>query len=229
MSESGFKRLWSFAATILLSLTTSGGLSGCAAKSPVTIDKSLPQVTFAGFDPAKKNRATDEDIEAYTEWLFSCTATFDYDTLASDDTAGGATCELKITGVHLKLALPITMHLPKKVSALLKKHEDGHVQICSLAYGRADKAAYDAARRVVGRVFSGNGATLAEAREMALRQPEKIIAIDFQDAVSVICDQASAKYDEYCRRDEADPKIDCSGLARAAYENIDSIKSVPIK
>jgi hypothetical protein len=216
-----------FACALIASLTVI--VSACSGKAPVDIQKSLPQVGAADFDPAKRSKRVDEDLEGYTEWLFSCTAKFDYDTVASDDTAGGATCELKIKAVHLKLALPITVHIPKNVDPAVKKHENGHVQICSLTYGRADKAAYDAASQVIGQTYSGNGATLAEAREMALRQPEKIIAIDFQDEVSVICDQASAKYEEFCRRDEGDPNIDCAKLARQAYAEIDSIKSVPIK
>ena len=202
-----------------------------ADEQSVTVEKDVPHVetkvmVAPPFPRSKKSPAPAQDVEAYTQWLYSCRASFQTEAVHSDDTDGGATVGLKIKAVTIKLALPITVYLPPKAAEPLKEHEDGHVQICSLAYGLADQAALEAGRSVIGKTYEGMGKNLEEAKIMALSQPEKVIAASYQEAVADICNQASEKYDDYCQRYSTDLSKSRMELAQSAYQNI---VDIPIK
>ncbi|MBU6451401.1 MAG: hypothetical protein KGS72_06465 [Cyanobacteria bacterium REEB67] len=189
---------------------------------PVVTEKKTEHPPFLG--PGKQSIW--QDVEAYTEWLYSCRTIFETETVHSDDTSGGATVGLKVKGVTIKLSLPISVYLPAKARPELKEHEDGHVLICSLVYRNAYRAAREAGLLIVGKTYEGMGKNLDEARAVALSQPEKIIAAAYQEAVADVCGQASEKYDEYCHRYTGDLKKSRSELAKSAYK---TISDIPIK
>jgi hypothetical protein len=205
----------------------------------VTVEKATPQlqVKILPADQVKKdklnksnNRAAPlKDMDAYTEWFYSCHAELDTEEQSKDDTIGASTLALKIKGIKFKLSLPITVYLPVHANAVLKEHEDGHVQICSIIYGRADSAAVEAAKQVVGKTFNGMGKDLPAARNMALAQAQRIIAQCYQEGTSTLADQASQKYELLCDQYAADPKMSRQTLAREACKRVLDIPVQVIK
>jgi hypothetical protein len=210
------------------------GQSDAIKDGAVTVEKETAQVEMKVLPPdEEKARATASkkapllmDIDAYTQWFYSCHATFETEEVFHDDTIGASSMALKIKAIKFKLALPITVYLPVDAKPSLKEHEDGHVQICSIIYGRADSACVAAARQVVGKTFNGMGKDLPEARAMAMSQVQRIIAQGYQEGTAGLADQASQKYDGLCRQYADDPKMSRQSLAREACKRV---LDIPVK
>lgn|GEM_PF-524307 len=227
-----------FVVSLLTACYGSGSVGPDAVESSaVQVDKDVPKVEtelFAPIQSKARSRASKRDplamdVEGYTEWFYSCKATFDTEDVRHDDTNGAASVALRVKGIKFTLALPITVHLPKNVPAALKDHEDGHVLICSLAYGMAGKVAADAGKQVLGRTFEGMGRDMSEARSMALEQAQKIVARAYQEGTNDLVEQMSLKYDQLCQRYSDDPKMSRESLARAAYREMADVSVTVIK
>jgi len=229
-------------AVFTLSACRSPGGMGTADSSDVDsaavqVDKEAPKIETKVFTlsqakaraRAGKRDPLAMDVEAYTEWFYSCKATFDTEDVRQDDTNGAASVALRVKGLKFTVALPITVHLPKNAPAALKEHEDGHVLICSLVYGLSGKVAAAAGKQVLGRTFEGMGKDMAEARLMALDQAQKIVARAYQEGTNDLAEQMSRKYDELCQRYADEPKMSRESLARAAYNELADVPQTVIK
>jgi len=213
-----------------LSFVCSIALFGCSGSTgdggAVTVDKAVPALEVKHWSPKdfealhKRQGLSAMDVEAYTEWFYSCHVDLDTEDVFQDDTSGASSLAIKVKRVKFKLAMPITVNLPAKVPAALKEHEDGHVLVCMLIYGNLDKVALGAANQVLGKTFNGMGKDLPEARNMAIRQINQIISQSFQEGSSTLADQASQKYDHLCEQYEGEPKMTRESLARSAVSEV---------
>ncbi|MBS2007264.1 MAG: hypothetical protein JST01_09500 [Cyanobacteria bacterium SZAS TMP-1] len=218
------------AAVVALSACTnsSGGEPGSGENSNVQVEKEAPRVETKKFSAAQakfrsgggKKDPLATDVEGYTEWFYSCKATFETEDVHSDDTSGAASVALKIKAVRFDLALPITLHLPANPPADLKEHEDGHVQICSMIYGLAGKVASQAGKQVLGRTFEGMGKDMTEARAMALGQAQRIVARVYQEGTNDLAEQVSRKYDQLCHLYSDEPQMSRASLAQSAFNEL---------
>jgi hypothetical protein len=215
-------------ASILISGACGRTDSNAIKDSAVKVDKEAPQVEVKILSAdqsrarakSKGEAVQNVDTDAYTEWFYSCKADLETEDVGHDDTSGASTVALKVNGIKFKLALPITIYLPANAKAELKEHEDGHVQICSIIYGRADSAALEAGRQVLGRTFNGMGKNLDEARHMALGQAQHVVAQCYHEGTANLADQASQKYEMLCLQYAAEPKMSRQTLAREACKRV---------
>ncbi|HEY9756359.1 MAG TPA: hypothetical protein V6C97_14430 [Oculatellaceae cyanobacterium] len=175
---------------------------GCAT-SAVTVEKALSTVQTvhqnnqSSLVPNKVDKAHgDMDSIAHTTWFFGCKPTFDYDIRSEKVASGQTTTTLVIRQVNLQLSLPITIDIAKDASSSVVEHENGHVQICHKIYEHADATARDAARKLIGRQFTGTGSVAEEARQKALDAAGAQLGADYrQDTVDQV-NEASAYYDQ---------------------------------
>ncbi len=199
--------------------------SAAVEKKILSTDQSQERIKAM----VKPNTPALADADAYTEWFYSCKADLESEDVMRDDTIGASSIAIKVKGVKFKLALPITVHLPENARADLKQHEDGHVQICSIVYGKAEEAAVAAAREVIGRTFNGMGKDPAGARHMAMAQAQHIIAQRYHEGTALLADQASQRYEILCLQYAADPNFSRKTLAREACKRVIDVPAQPIK
>ncbi|MGL1418897.1 hypothetical protein ACSTIS_23615, partial [Vibrio parahaemolyticus] len=65
---------------------------------------------------------------------------------------------LKITAVHIDLAAPVVIYLPRQAQPDVVSHEEGHVKICRRIYEYdAAPAAIRAGDSVIGKEFTASG------------------------------------------------------------------------
>jgi hypothetical protein len=199
-------------ASILISGACGRTDSNAIKDSAVKVDKEAPQVEVKILSADQSRARAKSKGEAVQN--------VDTEDVGHDDTSGASTVALKVNGIKFKLALPITIYLPANAKAELKEHEDGHVQICSIIYGRADSAALEAGRQVLGRTFNGMGKNLDEARHMALGQAQHVVAQCYHEGTANLADQASQKYEMLCLQYAAEPKMSRQTLAREACKRV---------
>ncbi|HEY9683131.1 MAG TPA: hypothetical protein V6C86_16250 [Oculatellaceae cyanobacterium] len=176
--------------------------SGCT-NSSVTVDKAPPTVQTVHKNvrsssiPDSVDRAhSDLDLTAYTTWFFGCKPIFDYQIVSEREAFGQTTTTLVIQGVNLQLSLPITIDIAKDALPSVVEHENGHVQICLKMYEHADATAREAARKLIGRPFTGTGATAGEARQKALDAAGAQLGADYRQGTVDEVNEASAYYDQ---------------------------------
>lgn len=74
----------------------------------------------------------------------------------------------RIESVAVALDMKTTLWLPPQASKKLRDHEEGHRRISERFYETAEAKARQAAEKLVGVVYPGEGHTLEEARQAAL-------------------------------------------------------------
>lgn len=110
-------------------------------------------------------------LKAVTHFDFICSAYCEVDNLdegVPDPAGGGIKANVRVKNLCITLSLPITVWLPRKPSALLRSHEEGHVALTAKVYEAAEPIANIASESVVGKVFQGTAATVEEARKQAI-------------------------------------------------------------
>ncbi|MBX9667567.1 MAG: hypothetical protein K2X93_08120 [Candidatus Obscuribacterales bacterium] len=182
---------------------TSCTLAGCG--SPVSVKKTPLAVKTVLFDPDNPgNTPLTPDEEAVTIWSFGCKTDFDFDIvdntmLSKDDVM----VTLKISSSKITLTAPITVFLPKGASEELKRHEDGHVQICRRIYQDAEKEAGIAAAIVVGKEYQASGKTVEEACRIAVERASADVCLRYH-GISHSVSRISDVYDSIYRTEHGD-------------------------
>lgn len=135
---------------------------------------------------------------ALTKWFFHCKNQFWCDSKVLESSEN-VLVQLKITKVKITISLPIETFLPANASDDLKRHESGHVSICTQVYKNAENAAGKSARSVVGKTFLGEGTDFADARQDALNNAAKSLCSSYRSSTAEVVDRVSMIYDGLTR------------------------------
>ncbi|HEY9786684.1 MAG TPA: hypothetical protein V6D17_14880 [Candidatus Obscuribacterales bacterium] len=174
-----------------------GAESGCSSEH-IKVTREEPKVETQFYDKGVRTPESAYALHnecANTNWDFHCYSDFDFDVVDDKPIPIGRRVALRIKQVRLRLELPITMYLPEQASLRVRAHEEGHVKICRTAYDSAYAIARDAAQKVVGREFKGDGKTFEQACRIALSNASQEIGRHYRAGTVDKVNTISAMYD----------------------------------
>ncbi|PWU00126.1 MAG: hypothetical protein C5B53_04465 [Candidatus Melainabacteria bacterium] len=163
-------------------------------KAAVAVERLPPEVQRKELDiPGRRGLRSEGP---HTDWFFHCYTNFAY-TLTDEQKSGtGTTVRITITKVNIKITLPIVMWIPKNAAQKVIDHEKGHVRICTRIYENAESAARDAATRVVGSNFQGQGDTVEAAYVEAVNKAAEEVCTTYRKNTADKADGVSKIYDD---------------------------------
>jgi hypothetical protein len=161
--------------------------------SSVNITKTPPAITNQVLNESTSSVRL---IDAHTHWFFHCLCQFFYDLEKHSVVNNVHTVTLKITGVDVKLSLPITVCLPRQANKSLIDHENAHVRICLNTYDRADEIARRLSEGVIGKQFEGSGPTIDAACRQAIESASQIVTVHYRDETVKAAQGISDIFDE---------------------------------
>lgn len=161
----------------------------------VSVIKAESKLEVKRFDPDNPPPAVSKTFHGVTKWKFECTCEVRYKVLEQFDDPGGCFVRIRVTGIDVGLALPITMWMPDDPPEGLRQHEDGHAEICRRVYADAEKSARKIAESMIGKEYSGTGATIVDASKFASGIAVVDYANEFEAEVAKKCQDISEIYD----------------------------------
>jgi hypothetical protein len=166
------------------------------SKDAVSIDKQPMAVQRRYFTDDRSSSKTAKKTP-HTDWQFRCLPQISYDIVENKTANDGKshTVSLKINGVSLKLSVPIVMRIAKNEDKLTVEHEFGHVKICADIYANAEQQMRDYAKSLVGKSYSGSGATESDACSAALKTPFNKLSQRFTTLTNDKANRMSSFYD----------------------------------
>ncbi|HEY9717272.1 MAG TPA: hypothetical protein V6C69_07385 [Trichormus sp.] len=158
-------------------------------KQPMAVQRRY----FADDTSTKKNAKK----TPHTDWQFRCLPQISYDIVENKTANDGRShaVTLKINGVSLKLSVPIVMRIAKNEAKQTVEHEFGHVKICADIYANAEQQMRDYAKTLLGKAYSGSGATESDACTAALKIPFNKLSQRFTTITNDKAKRISAFYD----------------------------------
>ena len=185
---------------LLITLAIAGMLFVVLSEGePVSVSKAESTLETKRFDPDNPPPDVSKTFHGVTKWKFECPCEVKYKTLEKVDDNGGCFVRVKVTGMKANLALPIVMWMPDSPPEGLKEHEDGHVQICQRVYAEADKIAEEIAATMIGKEYSGTGATVEDATKFASGIAVVDFSNEFESRVAKKAQNISEIYDYLAR------------------------------
>lgn len=142
-----------------------------ALNSHLTVDVSKAEPTVATKYVKQTDLLTEfgPDTKARCDYKFILESVMDYDIIENVEENSKFLVRLKISTVHARLSLPIEILYPPAPDERTKAHEMGHATICKRVYSSAQGAIKDAAKLLLERVYTGQGASKEEACDEALQ------------------------------------------------------------
>lgn len=182
---------------------------GTPAKSKFSIDVAEPEVKIIRRKDVETNltRQPTDHESAQTDWVFSLVPELDFSIKEEKKEANGFRIAIELTGVRLKLALPIKVMIDSKAPKSIEEHENGHVQICRRIYANCRNYAQDAVKNAIGKRFEGFGADRKMALSSALQQAAQEVAAPYRGKAVVLAEAVSSRYDQLCELKGYDGKI----------------------
>ncbi len=151
---------------------------------PVVKVESLKNVICKKQDPSPPDHET-----ARTDWLFSISPELDFSIADEKKEPDGYHLWIEVTGVRLKVALPIATFISDQAPQYVVQHEKGHERICRRVYANSRQYALDAANSVIGKRFEGFG------------KDRKIVS-PYKAKTAGVADKVSSKYDQLCQKED---------------------------
>ncbi len=139
---------------------------------------------------------------AQTDWIYSIDTKLDFSIKKEKQDSEGFHVWIEITGVRLKLALPIKTIVSDKAPKFVLDHENGHVEICRRIYVNAREHALKAVAGVNGKQFEGFGADRKLALANALQIAGQDIAAPYRVSTAGLAERVSSNYDQLCEKEE---------------------------
>lgn len=187
------------AAVGLLMILASAGVSQAAIK----VTRKPATVQYHYFDPNNKPADMPQlhrGEAALCRGDFGVSAQLSYAPTARRQAGGGFIGVVAVHDVNVELTLKNDIWLPKNASERLKQHEEGHRQISEMVYDRiGEKAARNAADKLDGRRFQGEGETAKAAHEAAnaaLTAAHSAMIQEYLDQTSRAGQKVQELYDE---------------------------------
>lgn len=130
-----------------------------------------------------------------TQWFFHCRPRFE-STVVSQQTKGSTfQTTVRVNSVKMKLSLTVKTDCPPEEK--VRDHERGHAEICRRIYARhAESAAKGSCQSAIGKLFSGSGATRAEAVEEARKAAAMFVCAQYAEKTANLADDVNRAYDE---------------------------------
>jgi len=180
-------------------------LSACGEKkNPVRIVVEPPSVQVVkvkATTTAAKKQVTDHEI-ARTDWMYSIQPELDIAIKDERKQQDGYHVWITLTGVKLKLALPIKTYVSEKAPNDVLNHEKGHVEICKRIYENSREYATKAANSAIGKTFEGFGTDRKLALSNALQIAAQEVTSPYRKDTSALADQVSSNYDLLCEKED---------------------------
>ncbi|MBA3992459.1 MAG: hypothetical protein C0469_02960 [Cyanobacteria bacterium DS2.3.42] len=199
-------RLCVFVLAALMSAATSSCTEKPKASMPKTsITVVPPSVTVHPLKniPSKKHTASAYEHEvARTDWLFTINTELDFSIVKEEKQKDGYHLWIEITGVKLKLALPIATSISDKAPEYVVLHEQGHASICRRIYASSRQYALDAANSVIGKRVEGFGSDRKLALSNALQIAGQEVASPYKAKTAAVADKVSSIYDQLCQKED---------------------------
>lgn len=102
----------------------------------------------------------------------------------------------EVTGVSMKLALPLRTWLPFGCKDKLRAHEAGHIKMCEEIYKKADSVAHQCGAAMMGRHIEVSGHNSAKsAEEGAFTEATRTLDADYREKMEAEADGAGVIYD----------------------------------
>lgn len=132
---------------------------------------------------------------AYTFWSYLCQPQFDLKPRPDLQAGRKHYYCFEVTGVHVRLSLPIDTWLPYMAPDWLKVHENGHVEMCRDVYKDAIAQADRCAQNVLHKTFCGQADSEYDGRFYAHREAEKWINFKYRDVSETRANVLGVIYD----------------------------------
>ncbi len=131
---------------------------------------------------------------AYTYWTFMCRPDFQLKPLPALSKPG--TWVFEVTGVSMKVALPLRTWLPFDCKDKLRAHEAGHIKMCEVIYKKADSVARQCATEMMGRHIEVSGHnTATSAKDGAMIEATRTLDAAYREKMEAEADGAGVIYD----------------------------------
>lgn len=142
-----------------------------ALHSHMTVDvlKSEPTIETKYVKQADLLSEFGPDVKARCDYKFMLESLMDYDIIENVEENNKFLVRIKISTVHARLSLPIEIFYPPAPDERTKAHEMGHAAICKRVYAKASIAVKEAAKPLLERIYTGQGASKEEACDEALQ------------------------------------------------------------
>jgi hypothetical protein len=181
-------------------------------KAAVTIVKKPAYIQHGTFVEYQNTHST----RGITEWMFHCYPDLKYNEIERSLLTNKTKVVIEVTKITLTIALPITIRLGQLASKKSVDHENGHVEIITQIYEKAQEAAREACEPIIGMRFEGEGANVEDAIASAVDKASQLACSNYKEKTVVIGNKLSQKYDEITRHGEE--KISVPDAVKKSYE-----------
>lgn len=130
---------------------------------------------------------------AYTYWTFMCRPQFQLTPVPAEHRPHVWVYE--ISGVSVKLSLPLRTWLPFGVKDKLRAHEEGHIKMCEEIYKHAGEAAQQCAREMMGKHIQSAGPDERTALENAHIEVVRTLNAAYREKMETEADRAGIAFD----------------------------------
>ncbi len=161
----------------------------------VDVDRKEPVIATKYLKPNEIISELGPDTKARCDFRFELESYMDYDILEKAQDNGSCLVRLKISTVHARLTLPIEILYPPAPDEKTRAHEMGHATICKRVYLQASSAIKEAAKPVLERTYTGQGANLDEALGEALQIAVNELGEDYNLNTSMVARDIFEIYD----------------------------------
>ncbi|QOV87457.1 hypothetical protein [Humisphaera borealis] len=142
-----------------------------ASPAAIKVTRKPAKVEYRPFDPQNKPAdmpPMNHGEIAFCKGDYGVAVKLAYTPSVRKQANGKYLARVVVADVFVELELINQIWIPNNASDKLKAHEEGHRQIAEMVYDKiAEKAARQAADKLDGRKFEGEGATSKEASEAA--------------------------------------------------------------
>lgn len=174
----------------------------------ITVDPPKVQINKKKIENYKADAPASDHEMAQTDWLFSIAPEVLFSVKDEKKQKDGFHIWIEVTGIQLKLGLPITTTISEEAPKYVVDHENGHVKICTRIYENARSIAEKAAQDVVGKTFEGFGADKKLALSNALQMVAQDVAAPYRVGTVGFADVVSSNYDQLCEKEDRKELVD---------------------
>jgi hypothetical protein len=161
-------------------------------KAAVTIVKKPAYIQHGTFVEYQNTHST----RGITEWTFHCYPDITYNEIEHSLETNKTKVVIEVTKITLIISLPMTIRLGQLASKKSVDHENGHVEIITQIYAKAEDAAREACEPIIGMRFDGEGANVEEAIAAAVDKASQQACNSYKEKTVVVGNKISQKYDE---------------------------------
>jgi hypothetical protein len=181
------------------------------AQSPAKIARvsaTASRITFDPEHPQSYVPKLNKGESAITVCRFDCRPTFTHEVTSTAQRDGQTEITLKLTSVHVSLAMENLIYLPTNVRPPLRVHEEGHRVINERIYDEeAERIAREVAASVMSKTWVARGADRETAEQTALTSAVGELCTEYRARIAPRVAQVSDKFDELTKHGANDASV----------------------